>query len=56
LRHKTEVIQSRKANVDRQHHAQDELIDGHRSRYAPDGQGFFHQFLESQFLQQGGYR
>jgi hypothetical protein len=55
LRRKTEVIQSRKANVDRQHHAQNELIDGHRSRNTPYSQGFFHQFLESQLLQQGGY-
>ena len=50
---KLQMMQSRKSNVESQHHGQNELIHGHRSGLALHRQGFFHQLLELQFLQQG---
>src|SRR5207248_7140172 len=42
-------------HVDGQHHPQQELVDGHHARNAVNGQSFFNQFLEAQFLQHGRY-
>src|SRR5207248_2951509 len=49
------MVQPRETHVDGQHHPQQELVDGHHARNAVNGQSFFNQFLEAQFLQHGRY-
>jgi len=48
--YKAQVIQSRKAYIEGQHHPEQELVDRHDSRDARDSQGFFYQLLKAQFL------
>ena len=49
------MVQPRETHVDGQHHPQQELVDGHHTRNAVNGQSFFNQFLEAQLLQHGRY-
>jgi hypothetical protein len=53
---KAHMIQSRKSDVDGQHHPQHELVHGHRSRNSPDPQRGFHQRLKAQLLQHRRHR
>src|SRR6266550_8962362 len=50
------MVQPRETYVNGQHHAEQELVDGHHARNAVNGQSFFNQFLEAQLLQHGRYR
>src|SRR5271170_541669 len=50
------MMQTRKADVHRQHHAQHELIHGHAPRGPLHRQRLFHQLLESELLQHSRYR
>src|ERR1039457_840668 len=50
------MVQPRKSNVQSQHHAQHELIHGHRSGYALHSEGILDQLLKLELLQHRRHR